>query len=147
MLENFNEYIGEIPAHSVRAIEDENAAATYGLKVGGTLNGAQLADTQHGAGHRALQANGIGDDGPDVRVRLQNQRNALDGSGVGTFATFDETLLEKRLRIGELGDALASGALAAEVVREDRKSTRLNSSHQIISYAVFCLKKKKVSTA
>src|SRR5258708_28074376 len=28
----------------------------------------------------------------------------------------------------------------------DRKSTRLNSSHQIISYAVFCLKKKKSST-
>src|SRR5258708_26532884 len=27
----------------------------------------------------------------------------------------------------------------------DRKSTRLNSSHQIISYAVFCLKKKKYS--
>src|SRR5258708_31326921 len=27
--------------------------------------------------------------------------------------------------------------------RGDRKSTRLNSSHQIISYAVFCLKKKK----
>src|SRR5258708_31158072 len=27
--------------------------------------------------------------------------------------------------------------------QEDRKSTRLNSSHQIISYAVFCLKKKK----
>src|SRR5438552_5267006 len=27
--------------------------------------------------------------------------------------------------------------------RTDRKSTRLNSSHQIISYAVFCLKKKK----
>src|SRR5258708_11333008 len=27
---------------------------------------------------------------------------------------------------------------------EDRKSTRLNSSHQIISYAVFCLKKKKI---
>src|SRR5258708_17552431 len=28
--------------------------------------------------------------------------------------------------------------------RRDRKSTRLNSSHQIISYAVFCLKKKKL---
>src|SRR5947208_6693300 len=27
----------------------------------------------------------------------------------------------------------------------DRKSTRLNSSHQIISYAVFCLKKKTIS--
>src|SRR5438552_6374637 len=29
-------------------------------------------------------------------------------------------------------------------VRTDRKSTRLNSSHQIISYAVFCLKKKNI---
>src|SRR5438034_4730590 len=28
-------------------------------------------------------------------------------------------------------------------VRRDRKSTRLNSSHTVISYAVFCLKKKK----
>src|SRR5256885_8304660 len=28
--------------------------------------------------------------------------------------------------------------------RADRKSTRLNSSHLVISYAVFCLKKKKV---
>src|SRR5258708_28940371 len=28
----------------------------------------------------------------------------------------------------------------------DRKSTRLNSSHQIISYAVFCLKKKNIHT-
>src|SRR5258708_17720691 len=31
-----------------------------------------------------------------------------------------------------------------QAAREDRKSTRLNSSHQIISYAVFCLKKKKI---
>src|SRR5258708_11765928 len=30
-----------------------------------------------------------------------------------------------------------------ETCQIDRKSTRLNSSHQIISYAVFCLKKKK----
>src|SRR2546427_8173488 len=32
---------------------------------------------------------------------------------------------------------------AARAVIEDRKSTRLNSSHSQISYAVFCLKKKK----
>src|SRR5258708_21744424 len=32
---------------------------------------------------------------------------------------------------------------AAFIETRDRKSTRLNSSHQIISYAVFCLKKKK----
>src|SRR5258708_17011820 len=31
------------------------------------------------------------------------------------------------------------------VVWQDRKSTRLNSSHQIISYAVFCLQKKTLS--
>src|SRR2546421_7746328 len=30
-----------------------------------------------------------------------------------------------------------------KIVKEDRKSTRLNSSHDQISYAVFCLKKKK----
>src|SRR5258708_31463244 len=34
-----------------------------------------------------------------------------------------------------------------DVKHGDRKSTRLNSSHQIISYAVFCLKKKKNSWA
>src|SRR5437667_6998656 len=33
------------------------------------------------------------------------------------------------------------------VEREDRKSTRLNSSHITMSYAVFCLKKKKTETA
>src|SRR5258708_14515549 len=36
-----------------------------------------------------------------------------------------------------------SGASWALPGDRDRKSTRLNSSHQIISYAVFCLKKKK----
>src|SRR5436190_10477280 len=37
-------------------------------------------------------------------------------------------------------------AVQSDMVREttiDRKSTRLNSSHTVISYAVFCLKKKK----
>src|SRR5437879_10393744 len=32
-----------------------------------------------------------------------------------------------------------------ELWRGDRKSTRLNSSHRCISYAVFCLKKKKIT--
>src|SRR5256885_4335833 len=38
-------------------------------------------------------------------------------------------------------DAIARSALNATAI--DRKSTRLNSSHLVISYAVFCLKKKK----
>src|SRR2546430_6230728 len=37
-------------------------------------------------------------------------------------------------------------AAPAVAVRQDRKSTRLNSSHSQISYAVFCLKKKKERT-
>src|SRR5258708_39582715 len=36
-------------------------------------------------------------------------------------------------------------SIARQLSEGDRKSTRLNSSHQIISYAVFCLKKKKIS--
>src|SRR3954467_11045045 len=35
--------------------------------------------------------------------------------------------------------------LSVVAVSLDRKSTRLNSSHKIISYAVFCLKKKKIA--
>src|SRR5258708_29135211 len=38
------------------------------------------------------------------------------------------------------------GAKSLAKTVSDRKSTRLNSSHQIISYAVFCLKKKKKTT-
>src|SRR5260221_6912652 len=37
------------------------------------------------------------------------------------------------------------GTLLQGNVEGDRKSTRLNSSHTVISYAVFCLKKKKCS--
>src|SRR3712207_7457329 len=38
-----------------------------------------------------------------------------------------------------------NGTLEVSLANEDRKSTRLNSSHANISYAVFCLKKKKKS--
>src|SRR5256885_8340326 len=38
---------------------------------------------------------------------------------------------------------VAEAAAREQVIALDRKSTRLNSSHLVISYAVFCLKKKK----
>src|SRR5256885_7645715 len=41
--------------------------------------------------------------------------------------------------------ALTVANSPAPCLRPDRKSTRLNSSHLVISYAVFCLKKKKTS--
>src|SRR5437588_8244426 len=48
-------------------------------------------------------------------------------------------------RRGELvsKNELTAAAWPGTFVHEDRKSTRLNSSHTVISYAVFCLKKKK----
>src|SRR2546422_5891772 len=53
------------------------------------------------------------------------------------------------LELGRLGHETVEHRSVA-VVREaddpDRKSTRLNSSHGYISYAVFCLKKKKKTT-
>src|SRR2546427_4636074 len=42
-----------------------------------------------------------------------------------------------------VGRALPIGCIALPSIPVDRKSTRLNSSHSQISYAVFCLKKKK----
>src|SRR5258708_10867905 len=50
--------------------------------------------------------------------------------------------LDTRQRQTGLVDDDTAGSLGEGEAR-DRKSTRLNSSHQIISYAVFCLKKKK----
>src|SRR5256885_13187717 len=63
-----------------------------------------------------------------------------------------------RVRVAVLGPAVEEQQeIAAETARErfpprfpavprrlDRKSTRLNSSHLVISYAVFCLKKKRI---
>src|SRR5438132_6955130 len=45
-------------------------------------------------------------------------------------------------RVGRGGSAAPGGRRAGGA---DRKSTRLNSSHTVISYAVFCLKKKNKS--
>src|SRR5256885_12047816 len=48
-----------------------------------------------------------------------------------------------RRRAGRIG--LRRGASRVARGGSDRKSTRLNSSHLVISYAVFCLKKKKIT--
>src|SRR5690625_2132767 len=46
-------------------------------------------------------------------------------------------------KLKNLREALEATDTDARQTAEDRKSTRLNSSHVAISYAVFCLKKKK----
>src|SRR2546427_4535463 len=49
-------------------------------------------------------------------------------------------------RIGRLYRHALRRLRSCDELRQDRKSTRLNSSHSQISYAVFCLKKKKKKT-
>src|SRR5258708_4748558 len=62
------------------------------------------------------------------------------------LAPFNGTIIQRNVDVGALitsGSPTNNTAVAPTSVTGDRKSTRLNSSHQIISYAVFSLKKKK----
>src|SRR5438105_5342023 len=71
------------------------------------------------------------------------------GIGLGCRARFrlrgDESRAEGRMHVMLAARDLANGRddLLVRGLLQDRKSTRLNSSHEWISYAVFCLKKKK----
>src|SRR5256885_10484086 len=58
---------------------------------------------------------------------------------------FRSSLVASVMKIYELtvNQSLRSLILKCRLPTRDRKSTRLNSSHLVISYAVFCLKKKK----
>src|SRR2546430_11887129 len=72
------------------------------------------------------------------RSRVKIIRPRIDsGAEVDRFGPVGK-LAEVTLRTTIVFFFLRDGRL----VREDRKSTRLNSSHSQISYAVFCLKKK-----
>src|SRR3712207_8336264 len=66
----------------------------------------------------------------------------LDAADGGADQGADLQQLEADAAAGGLGE-LGVGEADAARRAEDRKSTRLNSSHANISYAVFCLKKKK----
>src|SRR2546427_8414516 len=67
------------------------------------------------------------------------------------FRSFSPHLLAGSLHVGAYAEQLGIARIVAlgdlDQFRLDRKSTRLNSSHSQISYAVFCLKKKKTSEA
>src|SRR5215510_15169987 len=71
------------------------------------------------------------------RERLERHLVVSDGIVIGIDAS------RPVARGHHVACALELLLAPAEVMGEDRKSTRLNSSHVAISYAVFCLKKKK----
>src|SRR5699024_11628284 len=70
----------------------------------------------------------------------ENENAAANGE------TEDENFNEKGFPIVDEPIKLEFMTDKAPTTAEDRKSTRLNSSHVSISYAVFCLKKKKKQT-
>src|SRR3712207_8186915 len=70
--------------------------------------------------------------GPDV-AQLHHVAEAQTARVLGRLLVRE--FEDRRLEIGRL-------LIEALLLRSDRKSTRLNSSHANISYAVFCLKKK-----
>src|SRR5690349_23981575 len=77
---------------------------------------------------------------------IANGENSADGSGI--TPSIYRALLKSGVDCITLGDHIyrrqeIESVLRTETNIVDRKSTRLNSSHVEISYAVFCLKKKK----
>src|SRR2546426_6755734 len=73
-----------------------------------------------------------------IDLVIANGENSASGFGI------TPRLAEELLKMGI--DVLTGGNHSwdrKEILELDRKSTRLNSSHLVISYAVFCLKKKK----
>src|SRR5207244_10838801 len=79
----------------------------------------------------------------DLVAMLQEESSRLEALVDAGIALAAESNLDILLsRIADLARQVVRAAYGA--VGVDRKSTRLNSSHQIISYAVFRLKKKNI---
>src|SRR5690349_24200733 len=81
-------------------------------------------------------------------ARVPGQRSVVEGDGLRGAAGpgQDPGVRDHQIDVGGIEPADAGETLERPVdmiVPADRKSTRLNSSHVEISYAVFCLKKKK----
>src|SRR5206468_12702623 len=82
----------------------------------------------------------VGDGLPVVAVGVVNL--SPESFHAGSVYTRDDDLLDAALGMVEAGAALIDVGARSTAPYLDRKSTRLNSSHDQISYAVFCLKKK-----
>src|SRR5260221_2804001 len=91
---------------------------------------------QHDHGLRRLLPGGGGCVG--IAPVLGHQGQALPGTGAQcAFLQMGRSAQQQLLGLAP--------ELALHAGHADRKSTRLNSSHTVISYAVFCLKKKNTS--
>src|SRR5256886_9907299 len=75
--------------------------------------------------------------------QAQEQRRFSHRLSVGWNQVLHRSVSRRRPRLSQISRNCRNDApLLWRVTKKDRKSTRLNSSHSQISYAVFCLKKK-----
>src|SRR5690606_40857610 len=77
--------------------------------------------------------------GSNIKIQQCKARPEVS-SRIVLFFSINVCASAKPMRSGGSDDLIAGGCVGVEP--EDRKSTRLNSSHVKISYAVFCLRKK-----
>src|SRR5438132_3496116 len=125
-----------------RTLEQVRAAAPkqcrqaerYLVEQARNSNAADLSSTAQNLRYQLDQDGFLEDENRRRRDRWLHLRELQNGSGAFH--------LEGRLD-AEGGVTLRTALQAVVGPRLDRKSTRLNSSHTVISYAVFCLKKKK----
>src|SRR5256885_3861122 len=76
-------------------------------------------------------------DGPE-------RKRVLVGAGpADSHGQHPARIADREVRFAADNRVHGVGSVTGEELNRDRKSTRLNSSHLVISYAVFCLKKKK----
>src|SRR3989454_1396627 len=80
-----------------------------------------------------------------LRIRMRSHSTSVRSEATTRSSALAPLLVEKPLELGGLEPPRHAPVESWVVAgpKRDRKSTRLNSSHLVISYAVFCLKKKK----
>src|SRR5699024_11718115 len=114
-------------------------------------SGSRMMETLETSSHYAISL--LNSDQKDISERLGAPGQPLYGSltGIDTFPApqagqpvLTEALAWFELELTEVLEVATHSIVVGEVVSlgADRKSTRLNSSHDSISYAVFCLKQK-----
>src|SRR2546427_2017052 len=123
---------GVVLPETSRVAEEEQARAWAAEAAIGAIERAQLARLLPTSTSAGVDA-GVYAAAASRLIALYRQQIDMDPCKAGAA--------DRRHAADAIDSQLRLVGLRAE--REDRKSTRLNSSHSQISYAVFCLKKKK----